>query len=91
VQGGVVDAAGRARGEKRALKEMVKTFRTWAEGRDKVRIFYLYTGAEEAVHALREEIRALDDRIEEVYTSEIGAVIASHTGPGIYGYYAYSL
>ena len=91
VQNGVVDAAGRARGEKRALKEMVKTFREWAHGRKRVRIFYLYTGAEEAVHALQNEIRALGESVEEVYTSEIGAVIAAHTGPGIYGYYAYSL
>ncbi len=91
VRDGVVDAAGRARGEKRALKEMVKTFKTWREGREHVRIFYLYTGAEEAVHALQSEIRALGEGIEEVYTSEIGAVIAAHTGPGIYGYYAYSL
>ncbi len=91
VRGGVVDAAGRARGEKRALKEMVKTFREWAQGREKVRVFFLYTGAEEAVHALQNEIRTLGEGVEEVYTSEIGAVIASHTGPGIYGYYAYSL
>ena len=91
VREGVVDAAGRVRGEKRALKEMVKTFSEWRQGREQVRIFYLYTGAEEAVHALREEIRSLGGGIEEVYTSEIGAVIASHTGPGIYGYYAYSL
>jgi len=91
VQNGVVDAAGRARGDKRALKEMVKTFKNWQQGRKNVRIFYLFTGAEETVHALQEEIRSLGEGIEEVYTSEIGAVIAAHTGPGIYGYYAYSL
>lgn len=91
VKNGVVDAAGRARGEKRALKEMVKTFQKWRQGRKRVRIFYLYTGAEEAVHELQHEIRALGDGVEEVYTSEVGAVIASHTGPGVYGYYAYSL
>jgi DegV family protein with EDD domain len=90
VQNGIVDAAGRARGEKRALKEMVKTFKEWSAGRSRVRVFFLYTGAETAVENLRREIIALDNA-EEVYTSEIGAVIASHVGPGIFGYYAYSL
>jgi len=90
VSNGVVDAAGRARGEKRALKEMVKTFKQWSAGRERVRIFYLYTGAEEAVVKMRAELNELDN-VEEVYTSEIGAVIASHVGPGIFGYYAYSL
>ena len=90
VNNGVVDAAGRARGEKRALKEMVKTFKEWSAGRDKVRVFFLYTGAEGAVENLRREILALEGT-EEVYTSEIGAVIASHVGPGIFGYYAYSI
>lgn len=90
VNNGVVDAAGRARGEKRALKEMVKTFKQWSAGRERVRVFYLYTGAEEAVAKMRSELNELDN-VEEVYTSEIGAVIASHVGPGIFGYYAYSL
>jgi len=90
VNNGVVDAAGRARGEKRALKEMVKTFKEWSADRDNVRVFFLYTGAEGAVENLRREILALEGT-EEVYTSEIGAVIASHVGPGIFGYYAYSI
>lgn len=91
VRDGIVDAAGRARGEKRALKEMLKTFQEWRAGRERVRVFFLYTGAESSVSNLRKEILALGEGIEEVYTSEIGAVIASHTGPGIFGYYAYSL
>ncbi|WP_457638274.1 DegV family protein [Oceanithermus sp.] len=90
VKNGIVDGAGRARGEKRALKEMVKTFKEWSSGRERVRVFFLYTGAEAAVQNLKGEILALDGT-EEVYTSEIGAVIASHVGPGIFGYYAYSL
>ncbi len=90
VRNGIVDAAGRARGEKRALKEMVKTFKEWSAGRSKVRVFFLYTGAEAAVENLRHEILSLAGT-EEIYTSEIGAVIASHVGPGIFGYYAYSL
>ena len=91
VKDGVVDAAGRARGEKRALKEMLKTFQEWRAGRERVRVFFLYTGAESSVSNLRREVLALGEGIEEVYTSEIGAVIAAHTGPGIFGYYAYGL
>jgi fatty acid-binding protein DegV len=29
--------------------------------------------------------------VEEALVSELGAVIASHTGPGTYGFYAYNL
>lgn len=29
--------------------------------------------------------------VEEALASELGAVIASHIGPGAYGFYAYSL
>lgn len=40
---------------------------------------------------LRERVLALGLPVEEALVSEIGAVIASHTGPGAYGFYAYSL
>ncbi|AEB11907.1 DegV family protein [Marinithermus hydrothermalis] len=91
VRDGRVDAAGRARGEKKALAEMVRSFREWAQGREKIRVYFMYTADARAVENLRDAILSSGLPVEEVYTSEIGAVIASHAGPGTYGYYAYSL
>ena len=88
---GVVEPAGRARGEKKALMEMVKAFKAWAEGKPKVRAAFLYAGNPEAVLPLKEALFATSLPIEEVYTGKIGAVITSHVGPGTYGYYAYAL
>ena len=88
---GRVEAAGRARGEKKAREEILKAFRAWAEGRKRIRAYFLYSGDEDAVAALRQEVLASGLPVEEALVSELGAVIASHTGPGTYGFYAYSL
>jgi DegV family protein with EDD domain len=88
---GRVETAGRARGERKAREEIVKDFRAWATGRGKVRAFFLYSGEEEAVRELKAMILGLGLPVEEALVSELGAVIASHTGPGTYGLYAYSL
>lgn len=88
---GRVEAAGRARGERKAREEILKAFRAWAEGRKRIRAYFLYSGDEDAVAALRQEVLASGLPVEEALVSELGAVIASHTGPGTYGFYAYSL
>jgi len=88
---GRVEAAGRARGEKKAREEILKAFRAWAEGRKRIRAYFLYSGDEDAVAALRQEVLASGLPVEEALVNELGAVIASHTGPGTYGFYAYSL
>ncbi|WP_022798741.1 DegV family protein [Thermus islandicus] len=88
---GRVETAGRARGERKAREEIVRDFQAWAAGRPRIRAFFLYSGEEEAVRELRERVLALGLPVEEALVSEIGAVIASHTGPGAYGVYAYSL
>jgi DegV family protein with EDD domain len=88
---GRVETAGRARGEKKAREEIAKDFRTWAAGRGRIRAFFLFSGEEEAVRELREMVLASGLPVEEALVSELGAVIASHTGPGTYGFYAYSL
>lgn len=88
---GRVEPAGRARGEKKALAEMVEAFKTWAAGRSKIRVYYLYNADPRAVDAFKAEIAASGLPVEERSTSEVGAVISTHTGPGVYGFYAYSL
>ncbi|AEV16299.1 MAG: DegV family protein [Thermus sp.] len=88
---GRVEAAGRARGERKAREEIVRDFRAWAEGRARIRAFFLYSAEEGAVKELKEMVLASGLPVEEALVSELGAVIASHTGPGTYGFYAYSL
>ncbi|MFN3369057.1 MAG: DegV family protein [Thermus sp.] len=88
---GRVEAAGRARGEKKAREEILKDFQAWAKGRGRIRAFFLYSAEEGAVRDLKEMVLASGFPVEEALVSELGAVIASHTGPGTYGFYAYSL
>lgn len=91
IEAGRIEAAGRARGEKKALSDLVEAFKTWAKGRSKIRTYFLYTADAGAVSALKQAIMNSGLPVEEGFTSEVGAVIASHTGPGTYGFYAYSL
>jgi DegV family protein with EDD domain len=91
VKEGRVEPAGRARGEKKALSEMVEALKTWSAGRQKIRIYYLYNAAEGDVASFKAAIQGAGLPLEERVTSSIGAVISAHTGPGAYGYYAYSL
>lgn len=91
IKEGRVEAAGRARGEKKALAEMVDAFKTWAAGRKKIRVYYLYNADLHAVDAFKAAIKASGLPVEERSTSEVGGVISTHTGPGVYGFYAYSL
>lgn len=88
---GRVEAAGRARGEKKAKEEILKDFQAWGQGRGRIRAFFLYSAEESAVKELKEAVLASGLPVEEALVSELGAVIASHTGPGTYGFYAYSL
>jgi len=88
---GRVEAAGRARGEKKAREEILKDFQAWARGRERIRAYFLYSAEASAVRELKEMVLASGLPVEEALVSELGAVIASHTGPGTYGFYAYSL
>jgi DegV family protein with EDD domain len=91
VREGKVEAAGRARGDKKALAEIVESLRSWAQGRQRIRIYYLYNADINDVNAFKEAVKALGLPLEERATVPIGGVISTHTGPGLYGYYAYSL
>ncbi|RDI95135.1 DegV family protein [Meiothermus sp. QL-1] len=88
---GRVEAAGRARGEKKALAEMVEALKTWGQGRQRIRIYYLYNGSEEDLLAFKAAVQATGLPLEERATHRIGGVISTHTGPGVVGFYAYSL
>jgi DegV family protein with EDD domain len=91
VREGKVEAAGRARGDKKALAEILESLSKWAGGRTKIRIHYLYNTDIHDVDAFKEAVKALGIPLEERSTLPIGSVISTHTGPGLYGFYAYSL
>ncbi|MCX7739508.1 MAG: DegV family protein [Meiothermus sp.] len=88
---GRVEAAGRARGEKKALAEMVEALKAWSSGRQKIRIYYLYNSGEEDLSAFKTAVQAAGLPLEERDPRRIGGVISTHTGPGVVGFYAYSL
>jgi len=87
---GEVDVAGRVRGEQRAEEELLEAFRKWAQGRHRIRLHLLYSADRHAPDRLEARLRQLGLPLEAIESSEIGAVIATHAGPGTYGYYAYS-
>lgn len=87
---GRVEPVGRVRGSKKAIQSMIADLGGLAaQGRP--RVYFLYVQDESVADALRQEIRNSGIEFDDAGTFEIGAVIATHTGPGVYGYYAYPL
>jgi len=87
---GTVEAAGRARGAKKALKEMVSrltAYRSEHPGGELV-LSFIHIQDEEAAGRLRAAIRDAGIEFRDAGTYELGAVIGVHVGPGTYGYYA---
>ncbi len=85
---GRVEPVGRVRGSKKAIQTMIADLRELAtQGRP--RVYFLYVQDESVANALRQEVVSSGIDIDDAGTYEIGAVIATHTGPGVYGYYAY--
>lgn len=87
---GRVEPVGRVRGSKKAIQTMIADLNELAtQGRP--RVYFLYVQDESVADALRQEIVRSGIDFDDAGTYEIGAVIATHTGPGVYGYYAYPL
>ncbi|GGJ60971.1 DegV family protein [Deinococcus aquiradiocola] len=84
VRGGKVDAAGRARGAKKAQADIVQFARDYAQQHGPVRASFICTDGGEAT---LEEMRATlaGSGIEDFGNHKFGAVIATHAGPGTYG------
>jgi DegV family protein with EDD domain len=84
VRGGKVEAAGRARGSKKAQAEIVQFAREFAAQHGPARASYMCTDGGEAT---LEEMRAAlaGSGIEDFGNHKFGAVIATHAGPGTYG------
>lgn len=83
VQDGRVQAAGRARGAKKAQAEILASAHEFLKKHGRSRVAFLYT---EGGLEVAQELRAtLQGDIEDFGFLEIGAVIAAHAGPGAYG------
>lgn len=83
VADGRVEPAGRARGTQRAMHEIAEAARSFAARHGSLRLAYMYSESPDEVAPLRELLSPLG--AAEFTTGPIGAVIASHTGPGTYG------
>jgi DegV family protein with EDD domain len=83
---GKIEAAGRERGTRAALDNVVKNLREYAAKHGQVRAAYVYADKPEDVASAREEGQKLG--VQEFATIQIGAVIAAHVGPGTYGVFA---
>ncbi|MDZ7704606.1 MAG: DegV family protein [Trueperaceae bacterium] len=86
---GKVEPAGRARGNKRALKEVVDAVEAYANSHGRPVVHFLHVLAEESAGMLRDALDKRNIRYVDAGTYQIGAVVASHVGPGTYGLYAY--
>jgi DegV family protein with EDD domain len=80
---GKIEAAGRARGSKAALDDVVNNLRAFQTKHGRVRTAYIYTDKPDDVEPLRAAGREMG--IEEFSVTQTGTVIASHVGPGTYG------
>lgn len=84
VKNGRVEAGGRARGSKKAVQDIVEHTRKFVEGHGGARVAFLSTVEGEP---LMEEIRAglSGVNFEDFGSYQIGAVVATHAGPGAAG------
>ena len=88
---GSIEPVGRVRGNKKLLKELVANLKSYAaEATRPLRVSFVHIQDPEAARSLKEAV----DEAGIEYTSggyyEMGAVIATHVGPGTYGYYAHT-
>ncbi len=88
---GRVEPVGRVRGEKKARAEIVSQVQERArqEGGTPV-IYFLHIQNPDAARELKEQLEGTGLQFRDAGTYEIGAVIASHVGPGTYGVYLYT-
>lgn len=84
VRAGKVEAAGRVRGHKKAVSDLIDHVRAYVAKNGPSRIMTLSTeGGEGTLNEVRAGLVGLD--LVEVGTLPIGAVVATHAGPGTVG------
>lgn len=85
---GHVEPVGRVRGGKKALQTMMTDFRGLAKQGTPV-VHFLHIQDVPAAETLREAFQGSGIAFTDGGVYEIGPVIATHVGPGTYGFYAY--
>lgn len=84
VRGGRVEAGGRVRGHKKAVQDIVDHVRNYATKQPGARAMFLYTeGGEESLREVRAGLSGAN--IHDLGALPIGAVVATHAGPGAFG------
>jgi len=88
---GKVEPAGRVRGTKKAIRELVSQTEDYAKNHpDPLTITFLHIQDPAAAETLRGAIQEAGVQFSDGGTYEIGAVIASHVGPGTFGMYMHT-
>jgi DegV family protein with EDD domain len=79
---GRIEKAGQARGAQKALSDVLEVAKAYKAQYSKVRASYVYSDLPDVAADIRHACTALG--IEEWATNQVGAVVASHVGPGTY-------
>lgn len=88
---GKIEPLGKARGNKKALKEMVDYVKGYqSEQPGELMVHFLHVRDPQAAADLKEALNAEGITYKDQGVYEVGAVIASHVGPGTYGMYMYA-
>lgn len=84
VKGGRVESGGRVRGHKKAIQDLVDHVRTYVQQQGGAQVAFLSTVGGEA---FVQEVRAglVGVAFKDLGEHEIGAVVATHAGPGAVG------
>lgn len=84
VKEGRVETGGKVRGHKKAMLDLSNHTKNYLKKFGRSKIAFISTiGAEEAIEELRTHLS--DQDFEDMGVHSLGAVIASHTGPGTFG------
>ena len=90
IKNGVVEPAGRARGAKKALREMVTRLQAYRQANPagELVVTFIHIQDEPAAAALKDALNDAGIDFRDGGAYEMGAVIGVHVGPGTYGFYA---
>ena len=87
VQDGEVVAVARVRGRQKAIAEFARRFAGATEDKAGLRVAIAHVDAPEWVGTLSEVVWRLRPKAEIEFTANLGAVVATHTGPGAVGFF----
>lgn len=84
VRGGRVESGGRVRGRQKVVQDLVEHVRKYVDAHGGARASFLYTmGGEGTLEEVRQGLAGVS--FDDLGTHTIGAVVATHAGPGAVG------